>query len=456
LQPFYANFMKRLLLFFSLFVMGFLSMKAQTFIDGIIATIGKEIILLSDLEKTYAEYTNQFSVQEENDFEKCAVFEHLVFTKLMLHQADVDSIVVTDQQVESQINNRLNHWLQMVGGDARLIEKHFGKSMAEIRKEFREPVREQMYVEEVQEKITANISVTPSEVKAFVNRVGEDSLPVLPATYEFGHILKTPTISEAEIVEIKNRLEGYREKILRGESKFEMLARLYSDDPGSASKNGKLGFVTKGTLYPEFEAVAFNLKSGEISHVVKTRAGYHIIQLNERRGESIDVSHILIQPKPSAEEQVRVIDFLDSVKQVILDKKMDFSEAALEFSDDPNKLSGGWVINPATLSTKFDQESIEPATFATLSKLIPGEYSTPVIYTDANGVISYRLLFLKTKVAAHKANLVEDYDTIKNLALDEKKNKVIDKWVIDKVERTSIKIVDKYKDCDFITRWKIN
>ena len=431
-------------------------MKAQTFIDGIIATIGKEIILLSDLEKAYAEYANQFSVQEENDFEKCAVFEHLVFTKLMLHQADVDSIVVTDQQVESAINNRLNHWLQMVGGDARLIEKHFGKSMAEIRKEFREPVREQMYMEEVEAKITANISVTPSEVKAFVNRVGEDSLPVLPASYEFGHILKTPTVSEAEIVEIKNRLEGYREKILRGESKFEMLARLYSDDPGSASKNGRLGFVTKGTLYPEFEAIAFNLKSGEISHVVKTRAGYHIIQLNERRGESIDVSHILIQPKPSAEEQVRVIDFLDSVKQVILDKKMDFSEAALAFSDDPNKLSGGWVINPATLSTKFDQESIEPATFATLSKLIPGEYSAPVIFTDENGAVSYRLLFLKTKVAAHKANLVEDYDTIKNLALDEKKNKVIDKWVIDKVERTSIKIVDKYKDCDFITRWKIN
>jgi len=448
--------MKRTLLFCSLLVFSLSPLKAQAYIDGIIATIGKEIVLLSDLEKTYADYVAQFAVKDEDADERCAVFEHLVFTKLMLHQADVDSIVITDQQVESAINARLNQWLQMVGGDARVIEKQFGKSMAEIRKEFREPVRDQMYVEEVQDKITANISITPSEVKSFVNRVGLDSMPLIPATYEYGHILKTPTVSESEIAEIKDRLEGFREKILRGESKFEMLARLYSDDPGSASKNGRLGFVTKGALYPEFESVAFNLKSGEISHVVKTRAGYHIIQLNERRGESIDVSHILIQPKPSAEEQVKAIEYLDSVRSTILNNKMDFSAAALEFSDDPNKLSGGWVINPYTLSTKFDQESIDPATFATLSKLIPGEYSMPVTYTDDNGTVSYRLLFLKTKVAPHKANLVEDYDVIKNAALEEKKNKAVDKWIINKVKTTSIKIVDKYKDCDFVTRWQIN
>jgi peptidyl-prolyl cis-trans isomerase SurA len=448
--------MKRAFLLCTLFVISLFSMKAQTRIDGIIATIGKEIILLSDLEKTYAEYTAQFSVKDDDEDERCTVFEHLVYTKLMLHQADVDSIVVTDQQVEAAINFRMNQYLQMTGGDARVIEKHFGKSMAEIRKDFRDPVREQMYVEEIQDKITSNITVTPSEVKAFVNRVGADSMPVIPATYEFGHILKTPKVSDAEIGEIKERLDGYREKILRGESKFEMLARLYSDDPGSASKGGRLGFVTKGALYPEFEAVAFNLKSGEISHVVKTRAGYHIIQLNERRGESIDVSHILLQPKPSAEEQVKAIEYLDSVRQVILDKKMDFSEAALAFSDDPNKLSGGWVIHPYTLSTKFDKESIEQSTFVTINKLIPGEYSEPVVYVDDNGAISYRLLYLKSKIAPHKANLVEDYDVIKNAALEEKKSKAVEKWLVNKAKTTSIKIVDQYKNCDFVTRWQIN
>jgi len=448
--------MMRVISFCILFIAGFLSAKAQTPIDAIIAIIGKEIVLQSDLEKAYAEYTAQFAVQDEDDDERCAVFEHLVFTKLMLHQADVDSIVITEQQLEGTINWRMNQFLGMVGGDARQIERHFGKSIAEIKKDMRDPVRDQLYIEEVQEKITANIAITPSEVKAFVTRVGVDSMPMVPATYEFGHILKTPPVSEAEIATIKERLESYRERVLRSEIKFETLARLHSDDPGTANKGGRLGFVERGVLYPEFEAVAFNLRSGEVSNVVKTRAGYHIIQLHERRGESIDISHILLQPKPSAEEQVRTIEFLDSVRQVILDQKMDFSEAALLFSEDPNKLSGGWVINPYSLSTKFDKESLDQTTFATLSKLIPGELSTPVVFINDDGVTSYRLLYLRSRVAAHKANLVEDYDVIKTAALEEKKNKAIERWVLNKVKTTSIKIHDNYKHCDFVTRWQIN
>jgi len=437
----------------------FISIKAQTSIDKIIATIGKEIILQSDLEQAFAEYASQFTVQDEDADEKCAIFEHLIYTKLMLHQADVDSIVVTEQQVEATLTMRMNYFLQVAGGDSRLIERHFGKTMAEIRKDMREIVRDQIYIELVQEKITTNISITPSEIKAFANRVGADSLPMIPATYEFGHILKTPPVSEAEIAEIKTRLSGYREQALRDENprnRFSMLARLYSDDPGSASKGGDLGLVERGQLYPEFEAVAFNLKSGEISHVVKTRAGYHIIMLHERRGESVRLSHILIQPKPSAEEQVSAIEYLDSVRKIILDKKMNFSEAALEFSEDPNKLSGGWVIHPYTLSTKFDKESLEPATFVTLDKLIPGEFSSPVVYINDDGVLSYRLLYLKSKVAPHRANLVEDYDVIKNTALEEKKNKAIEKWIMNKVKVTSIKIDEKYKTCDFVIRWQIN
>ena len=448
--------MTRALSFFVIFTLSFFSIYAQTSIDAIIAHIGKDIILLSDLEKAYADYAAQFAVKDEDETEKCVVFEQLVYTKLMLHQAEVDSIVITDQQVETAINYRMNYLLLQTGGDSRAIEKYYGKTIAEIKKDLREPVRDQMHVEEVQEKITENIAVTPSEVKAFVNRYGVDSMRMIPATYEFGHILKTPPVSETEVTEIKDRLEGYREKILRGENKFESIAKLYSDDPGTASKGGRLGFVERGSLYPEFEAVAFNLKSGEISHAVKTRAGYHIIKLNERRGESIDVSHILLQPKPSEDLQVKTIEFLDSVRQVIISQKMEFSKAALAFSDDPNKMSGGWVINPYSLSTKFDQQSLDPATIAILDKLIPGEYSTPMKYITDDGVVSYRIIYLKSKVAPHKANLVEDYDVIKNDALEEKKNNAIEKWLLKKVESTSIRINDKYKHCDFITRWKIN
>jgi len=448
--------MNRRFLFYILFIISFVPATAQNSIDKIIAHIGKEIILLSDLEKAYADYATQFAVRDDDEDEKCTVFEHLIYTKLMLHQADIDSIVITDQQVEVAINYRMSQYLQYVGGDARKIEQYFGKSMAEIKKDMREIVRDQMYVEEVQEKITSNVSITPSEVKTFVNKHGVDSMRIIPATYEFGHILKTPPVSETEIAEIKTRLEGYREKVLRGESKFAMLATLYSDDPGTASKGGRLGFVERGSLYPEFEAVAFNLKSGEVSQVVKTKAGYHIILLNERRGESIDVSHILLQAKPSTEEQVKTIEYLDSVRQVILDKKIDFNEAAMTYSDDDNKLSGGWVINPFTLSTKFEKETLDPTTFATLSKLIPGEYSSSIIYINEDGVVSYRLLYLKSKVAPHVANLVEDYDVIKNDALEEKKNNAIEKWIKNKVKTTSIKINEKYKECDFVIRWQIN
>ena len=448
--------MNRIFSFCILFVFSSFSIMAQKSIDKIIAHIGKEIILLSDLEKAYADYATQFAVQDDDEDEKCTVFEHLVYTKLMLHQADIDSVVITDQQVEDAINRRMSQYLQYVGGDARKIEQYFGKNMAEIKKDMREIVRDQMYVEEVQEKITSNISITPSEVKTFVNKHGVDSMRIIPATYEFGHILKTPPVNDLEIAEIKTRLEGYREKVLRGESKFAMLATLYSDDPGTASKGGRLGFVERGSLYPEFEAVAFNLKSGEVSQVVKTKAGYHIILLNERRGESIDVSHILLQAKPSTEEQVKTIEYLDSVRQVILDKKIDFNEAAMTYSDDDNKLSGGWVINPFTLSTKFEKETLDPTTFATLSKLIPGEYSSSIIYINEDGVVSYRLLYLKSKVAPHVANLVEDYDVIKNDALEEKKNNAIEKWIKNKVKTTSIKINEKYKECDFVIRWQIN
>ena len=451
--------MKHTLSFCILFIVSSFVMKAQTVVDGIIAIIGKEIILQSDLDKAYAEYASQFSVQDDDEDEKCKVLEHLIFTKLMLHQADVDSIVVSEQQVEATMNNRMNYFLQLTGGDPRVIEKHFGKSIAEIKSDLREIVRDQIYVEEVQEKITSNITVTPSEVKSFVNRYGVDSMRRVPATYEFGHILKTPTVGLDEIEAIKTQLESYRERALRSgkpEQEFGTFAVMYSDDPGSASKRGNLGFVERGTLYPEFEAVAFSLKSGEISHVVKTRAGYHIIMLIERRGESVNVAHILLQTKPSPEEQVKAIEYLDSVRKVILDKKMDFSDAALAYSDDPNKISGGWVINPYTLSTKFDQETLEPGTFAVINKLIPGEYSSPVVYNDEDGVVSYRLIYLKSKVAPHTANLVEDYDIIKNDALEEKKNSVIEKWILNKVKTTSIHIKDKYKTCEFVTRWQIN
>lgn len=423
-------------------------------VDGIIAIVGKEIILKSDIEKAYNEYAAQFAVMDNIEDIKCSIFEKKLLEKLMVHQAVLDSIEITDQQVEDQINARIAYLLQQIGGDLKIIEDYYQKSMEEIKKDMRVMMREQMIMDEVQRKLTDNITITPSEVNLFFDKIPYDSLPVVAATYEFGHIVKTPPVSEVEILEIKNKLDGFRERVLRGE-KFSLLARLYSDDPGSASKGGELGFIERGTLYPEFEVAAYKLKTGEISPVIQTKAGYHIIQMIERRGDRINVAHILLQPKPSPEAQVEAIEYLDSIRTVILAEKTEFSRAAYKYSDDMNKNSGGWVVNRYTGSVKFEKAAIDDATFVTLNKLIPGEYSSPIPYVTEEGNMAYRILYLKTKVAAHKANLTEDYDMIKGAALEDKKGKVIDKWIMNKVQTTSIKIDDQYRECPFVEYWKI-
>lgn len=427
---------------------------SQVTVDGIIAIIGKEIILQSDLEKAYVERIASVKSPEYVKEMKCIILQDLIFSKLMIHQADLDSIIITQKELDEQIDARMRDWLLSVGGDAKIIEQHFGKTIAEIKQEMIEPMYNRLIAERITYEITEDITVTPSEVKAYLSQFSEDSLPIIPETFEYGHIVKIPPVSDAEIENIKNRLNEYRERVLKGE-KFSMLARLYSDDPGSAAKGGVLGFVERGVLYPEFEAVAFSLKPGEISTIVQTKAGYHIIQMIERKGESINCAHILLQPKPSTEEQVKALEFLDSIRPLIIEENIDFSTAAKRFSDDLTKNNGGWVTNRYTGSFKFDRESTEPATFAVLQKLNVGEYSTPVPYVNEDGVMSYRILYLRERTKEHKANLMDDYDIIKSAALEAKKQEAIDKWILNKVQVTNIKISEKYKSCPFVIEWNI-
>ncbi|MDX9892116.1 MAG: peptidylprolyl isomerase [Bacteroidales bacterium] len=445
--------MKKLILFLILGVL-FTTSIAQVTVDAIIAVVGKEIILQSDLDKAMAERTRLYQSETDLEMIRCATLQELVFAKLMVHQADIDSIVITQDDVDNQINARVQVWLQSVGGDPKLIEQHFGKTMEQIKQDMKEPMYNVLISERITASITDGITITPSEVKAFFNKFDMDSMPIIPETFEFGHIVKSPPVSEKEVASIKTLLNEYRERVLKGE-KFSMLARLYSDDPGSAPKGGVLGFVERGELYPEFEAVAFSLKPGEVSQIVQTKAGYHIIQMIERRGDAINVAHILLQPKPSEEEQVNAITFLDSIRTVLIQNPIDFSEAAKKYSDDLSKNNGGWVVNKYSGSFKFDKESLEPTVYAVLSRLKPGEYSSSIPFVNEDGIMGYRIIYLKTKTAQHKANLSEDYDIIKNAALEEKKQNAIDKWIVNKVKVTSIKISEKYKQCPFVIDWQI-
>ena len=441
----------------ALVLMSFLTGWGQnggTSIDGIVAVIGKSIIMRSDLEKHFIDYKTQFKTIEDPDEVYCTILENLIFNKLMVNQAELDSIEVTDEEVDYRLNTRIQYFLQQTGGDVKYIENYFNKSMAEIKKDMREMMYEQALIEQVQSKITSDITVTPSEVNQFAAKIGPDSMPMVETSYQFGEIVKIPPVSDEEVAAVKERLNSYRERILRGE-KIGALARLYSDDPGSASKGGDLGFVERGTLYPEFEAAAFNLKSGEVSQVVKTQAGYHIIQMIERRGESIRVAHILIQPKPSTDEQVKAITYLDSIRQIIIDEKLTLEEAAKKYSEGETRLNGGMVVNPYNSSLSFDRQTLDDATFTTINKLIPGEYSECVPFVNDDGVMAYRLIYLKEKVTQHKANLVEDYDMIKNAALEQKKYDAMEKWVVEKVKVTNMKISEQYRYCPFVSKWQI-
>ena len=425
-------------------------------IDEIIATVADRIIMKSDLEYALEGYKYQkglYTLENEDEL-RCSILEQLIFQKLLINQAELDSIAITDAQVNERIDYNMRMQISQMGGNIGKLEEAYGKTMAEIKAESRDLVRDEFLIEQMQQKILENINISYQEVKAYFENIPYDSLPVIPLEYELAQIVKTPKVGEAEKIEIKRRLEDIRSRVLRGEN-FKTFARLYSEDPGSASKGGELGFVGRGELFTEFELAAFSLKPGEVSSVVETPAGFHIIQMIERRGEQINVAHILIKPKPSAEEMLSSKNYLDSVYQVLKDTKMPFDSAARLFSDDPGKINGGMLVNPYTASYAFTEEQLDKSILYAVSHLIPGEFSQSVAMITEEGNQAYRILYVKTKRAAHKANLVDDYERIKNVALEHKKQNALLKWTKNKVKYTHVKVKPQYQNCEFFEKFGI-
>ncbi|MGC8864371.1 MAG: peptidylprolyl isomerase [Bacteroidales bacterium] len=420
-------------------------------IDGVVAVVGSKMITLSDIENQYLQYRAQGNIRGGEKETKCAILESSLYNKLLLNQADIDSVEVTDKQVESELDRRIRYFIQQIGSKEKL-EDYFKKSLAQIKDEFRDIIRDQMRVEMVQNNLTKDIKVTPSEVRSFFRSMPEDSIPMVNAEFVIGQIVKKPKTSLADEIEVKEKLRALRKRILDGES-FATLAILYSEDPGSAAKGGEVGLFGRGELYPEYEAVAFKLKEGEISDIVQTKAGFHIIQLIERRGDYINTRHILMSPKISPEELQRSAQFLDSVAGLVKNGKMSFEEAVAKFSDDPNKMNGGLMINPYTGTTRFEPDQLDAKVYYVIDKLEIGQISGPVPFKTDEGKDAYRLLFLKERSRPHKANLKDDYDKIQNWALESKKEKTLQKWVTERIGKTYIRISPEYLSCKFRHNW---
>ncbi len=447
-----TGFLSLSIIFTGLFHVAAYSQPAEPrVVDQVAAVVGNNIILLSDIEAQYQQYLSQTTLRG-NDL-KCKILDQLLLNKLLLHQAGVDSVDVSDDQVEQKINQNMSYYIQQIGS-AEKLEKYYGKSITELKEEFRPMVKDQLLIQQMQSKVTGSVTASPSDVKSFFESIPGDSLPLINAEVEYAQIIKKVTVSAEARKETKEEIEKLRERIIKGEE-FSTLAILYSHDKESAKQGGELGFVNRGDLVPEFEAAAFRLKSlTEVSPVVETQFGYHIIQLIERRGDKINCRHILLHPKVNTEDIVKTQAETDSIATMIRSGSLTFAEAAEKYSDDKDtKLNGGTVINPASGSSKFEADQVDPTVLFQLDKMEKGEVSRPMITTTREGDQAYRILLLKSRSNPHRLNMKDDYQRLQELAQADKQNRILESWRNKKKAITYIRISEDYKSCTTLSDW---
>jgi len=420
-------------------------------VDEIAALVGSHPVYWSDVEAQFAQAKAQ-GMKGDQFTLKCEIFENLVFQKLLVYQAEIDSLVVSDDQVNSELDRRLRYYIQQFGSQQKL-EEFYDKSLEEFKNELREPLRLELLSQQAQGAIVENVKMTPNETKEYFNGLKPDSIPIIPTEYEIGQIVKTPVVGASQLKEAKDKLAALRARVVKGE-KLSTLAVLYSEDPGSAAKGGELGLFTRGSMAPEFESAAFNLKNkGDISEVIKTKFGYHLLQLIERKGDFVNVRHILIIPKVSPDDLVVAAAKLDSIADKVRDDSLTFIKAAILYSDDPGKVNGGLIQSQSSGNTRLAADELDPKVFFVIDKMKPGEISGSVPYTTEDGTQAYRVLYLQLRTEPHKANMKDDYNKIQEWALDNKKAKVVAKWIETKSKTAYIRLGNKFKSCDFKYNW---
>ena len=420
-------------------------------LDKIIAIVGDEIITKSELESNYAGLVAKGMKVTDNS--RCEVLEDILFSKMLLNQAKVDSVEVTDGQVEGEMDRRLRYIISQIGSEEKMVA-YYQKPLSKIKDEMRESMRDQLLIQAMQGEITADVTITPDEVKDFYDRIPTDSLPLINAAVEVAQLVINAKTSEESIKEAKKELNEYRSRVNEGE-KFSTLAVLYSEDEGSATKGGEIGFVGKAEVEPEFSAAAFRLKAGQVSPVIKTRYGYHIIQLIERRGNKVNVRHILLKPKIDTKSLSKAKNKIDSIAGLIAADSLSFETAARRFSDDEDtKQNGGIIVNPYTASTMTEMDQLDPSLFFVIDKMDVGDISEAVQISDPRKQAGYRIVKLKKRTEPHRASLKTDYQAIKGAAKAEKEQIKLEEWMDSAAGKTYVKIDEEYSEgCQFIQDW---
>lgn len=420
-------------------------------IDGIIANVGDYIILDSDIDKGYLEITA--SGGSTKDITRCQMLGKLLEDKLYAHQAIQDSIVVSDAEVRSMMDDRLNYMIQQVGDINKVVAYYKKNSVEEFKTYFSDILKEQKLASEMTKKIVDAVEITPEEVRNFFKKIPKDELPTFGAEMEVAQIVVEPKVSAEDEQKVKDRLNAIRKDVLEGSS-FATKAVLYSQDPGSSPNGGFYKMTRKTPFVKEFKDVAFSLGEGEISEPFKTNFGYHIIMVDKIKGQEVELRHILIAPTVSEDALKDAKERIANIRNKIINKEITFAEAARTESDEKEtRANGGTLVNPNTQDTRFELTKMDPTLYSQVSNLKDNEISQPILNTDDKGKKTYKLITITNRIDAHTADYAKDYTKIKELALKEKQITTISKWFDTKIKDTYIKIIGEYRDCNFVYNW---
>ncbi|MDO4159907.1 MAG: peptidylprolyl isomerase [Prevotellaceae bacterium] len=420
-------------------------------IDEVIWVVGDEAILKSDVEATRLQAEAE-GVKWSGDPD-CTIPEQLAVQKLFLHQAELDSIEVTEAEVAQNVENQINYWIQIIGSKEKL-EEYKRASLTELRQQMHDDFRNRQLIEREKEELVKDITVSPSDVRKYFNSLPADSIPEVPTEVEVQIITLTPKVEQAEIDRVKDQLRSFTDRVTNGETSFAALARLYSEDPGSARQGGELGdYVGRGVLDPAFANVAFNLTSPDkISKIVESEYGFHIIQLIDKRGDRIKVRHILMKPRVSAEAITKATSQLDSVADIIRSGRFTFDQTATMISDDKDTRSNnGLMANSSETgrTSKFRMRDLPSEIAKVVDTLKVGDISSAFQMINNKGKTVCAIVKLKSRVDAHRATITEDFQTMKDIVLVKRKEEFINEWISNKIKSTYVKINDRYKNCDF-------
>ncbi|MDM8234523.1 peptidylprolyl isomerase [Phocaeicola barnesiae] len=436
-----------------LFLLLGMSVNAQeNVIDEVVWVVGDEAILKSDVE---TERLNaQYEGRRFDGDPYCVIPEELAVQKLFLHQAEIDSVTVSDQEVLQQVDQRLS-WLEEQIGSKEKMEEYYNKTSTQIREMLRENIRDGLTVQEMQKKIVGDIKLTPAEVRNYFNKLPADSIPYVPMQVEVQIITREPKVKEEEIERVKKELRDFTDRINKGETTFSTLARMYSEDPGSARKGGEYGFTGRGELTPEFANVVFNLTDPKkISKVFETEYGYHIAQLIEKRGDRISYRHILLKPKVDEAEINEALEKLDTLANDIRKGKVTFDEAATWVSQDKDtKNNHGLLANPQSGTSRFEMQQLAGFVSQEVAKAVEnlqiGEVSQPFTMVNSKGKEVCAIVKLKNRIDGHKATITEDYQRLKSIVTAKRSEEKLQKWIVEKQKNTYVRVNPDWRKCDF-------